>query len=114
MLHVRAVVLHHHVGFLDQPFEQFQPFWCLQIEGDALLVTVQVLEIGTVARAAEGGVALHRLRQFDLDGVGAPIGQLAHAGRAGPHAGEIQDGETGKGQGAVVRGHEVSLEVGVV
>ena len=110
VLDVRTVVLHHHVGFFDQSLEQLQPLRRLQVQGDAFLVAMQVLEIRAQPRTAQGGVAFHRLGQLDLDGIGAPVRQLAHAGRTGAHAGEVQNGETGQGQGAVVRGHDVSLE----
>ena len=38
------------------------------------------------------------LDAFDLDDVGAPIGELAHAGRTRAHAGEIDDLEAGQGK----------------
>ena len=109
VLDVRAVVLNHHVGFLDQSLEQFQAFGRLQVEGNALLVAVQVLEIRTQSRPAERVIAFHGLGKLDLDGVGTPVGQLAHTGRSGPHPGQVQHSEARKGQGAIVGSHGVSL-----
>ena len=109
VLDVRAVVFNYHVGLLDQSLEQFQAFGGLQVEGNALLVAVQVLEIGTQAWATERVIAFHGLGKLDLDGVGAPVGQLPHTGRPGPHPGEVQYGESRKGQGAIVGSHGVSL-----
>ena len=84
-------ILDHHVGFLDQPLERGQPFGRLQVERDAALVAMQVLKVRSFARAA------HRLfgvrRRFDLDDVGAPVGKLAHAGRPGAHARQIEHGK---------------------
>ncbi len=52
----------------------------LQVQRQAALVAVQVLEIRTGAWTAElRGVD----RCFDLDDIGAPVGKLPHAGRAG-------------------------------
>ncbi len=105
VLDVRAVVLYHHVGLFHQPLEQRQSLCLFQVEGDAALVAVQVLEIGPMARPPQGGVAFHRGGGFHLDHVGPPVRQLAHAGGPGPHPGQVQHGETGKGEGAVGCGH---------
>src|SRR6185312_1618430 len=78
--HVRAKVLDHDVGILRQPVQHLETFGILEVERDAALVAVQVLEIGAVPRAAEPAIALDR---FDLDDLGAPIGELPYAGRAG-------------------------------
>jgi len=51
---------------------------------------MEVLKVGTVALGGEAVV----FRILDLDAVGAPIGQLPHAGRAGAHACQIDDFES--------------------
>jgi hypothetical protein len=94
LLHSRAEILDQHVGFFDQTLEGGEPFRRLQVERDAALVAMQVLKIRSVARPA------HRLfgvrRRLDLDDIGAPIGELARAGRPGPHPRQIEHGETRK------------------
>src|SRR5260221_563531 len=102
MLHIGPEVLDHDVGVLDQPVQDLERLRLLEIEGDAPLVAVQVLEIGAVPRAAEPAIALGR---FDLDDFRAPIGELAHAGGAGAHARQIDDLEAGKRELA----HDASL-----
>ena len=91
LFHVRAKILDHHVGFLDQPLERREPLRRLQVDGDAPLVAVQIHEVRVVARPA------HRLfgirRRFDLNDVGAPVGKLAHTGRPGAHARQIEHGK---------------------
>ena len=48
----------------------------------------------------------HRRRHLDLDDLGAPVGELAHGGRSGAHARQVEDGEMREGG----RGwHEISL-----
>jgi len=56
---------------------------------------VEVLKIGAVAAAA-GGVGV-LARSLDLDDVGAPIGELAHRGRAGAMGGQVDDPEAVQG-----------------
>ena len=77
VLHVGPEVLDHHVGLLDQAQEDREAFRRLQVERDAALVAVQVLEV----RPSRGppGLAAPPLRRLDLDDVGAPVGELAHA-----------------------------------
>src|SRR5258708_2265743 len=49
---VRPVILDHDVGGLDHPFEDIDAVFFLQIEREAPLVAMKVLEIGPVPRAA--------------------------------------------------------------
>ena len=90
VLHVGPEVLDHDVGLLDQPQERGAARRVLQVERDAALVAVQVLEVGALARAARSLAAALVRRHLDLDDVGAPVGELAHAGRAGAHAGQVE------------------------
>jgi hypothetical protein len=46
LLHVRAEILHHDIGFFDHALEGGEPFGRLQIERHAALVAVQILEVG--------------------------------------------------------------------
>ena len=95
LLHAGPEILHDHVRLPHHALERGEAFRRLEIQRQAALVAMQVLEVGALARAA------HRLfrpgRRFDLDDVGAPVGELARASRPCPHAGEVEDGETGQG-----------------
>ena len=80
-------------ALLGQPLEGCDAFRRLEIQRHAALVAVQVLKIRAVVRAA------HRLRSpaaLDLDDIGAPVGELPHAGRAGAHPRQIEHRETRK------------------
>jgi len=90
------------VGALGELEEDRQALLALQVQRHCLLVAVQVLEIGAVAPAA-GGVGV-LARHLDLDDVGAPIGELAHRGRAGAVGGQVDDREAVERQGR--RGHQ--------
>ncbi|CPK17390.1 Uncharacterised protein [Bordetella pertussis] len=92
--HVRAPVLHHHVGAGHQAPEHRHPFGLFQVERQRPLVAVQVLEIAAPAVGGEHRlVGIDARRRFDPDHVRAEIGQHAHTGRAGPHARQVQDAE---------------------
>ena len=45
-------------------------------------------------------------RHLDLDDIGAPIGELSHAGGAGPDPGEVEDGEARKRLGSLGKRHD--------
>ena len=94
LLHVGPEILHHDVGFLDHALEGGQPRGRFQVQRHAALVAMQILKVAALARPA------HRFfdarRRLDLDDVGAPVGELAHAGRSRPHAGEIEHGKSRK------------------
>ena len=103
-LHVRPIVLDDDIRLLDELLERRDAFLALQVERDAALVAVQILKIRTQPRPAH--VALFDVfRRLDLDDIGAPIGELAHAGRAGTHACQIENGEAGQGFGSTRRRH---------
>ena len=93
VLDVGAEVLDHYVGALDQAQQDVPPFRRLEVQGQAPLVAVQVLEVRSGARAAEPVAVRALIGQLDLDHVGAPVGELAHAGRAGAHARQVDHGE---------------------
>ena len=92
-LHVGTVILHHHVGALDEAHERGAAGGLLQIEGHRPLVAMEVLEVRTVPRAAHAFGLVGHGGRLDLDDPGSPVRELAHCGRAGPHPGEIEHGE---------------------
>ena len=107
-LDVGAEILNHHVGLLGQAPEGLKSPGVLQIERHCPLVAVQVLEIRTMARPARLLAAGVLYQGVDLDDVGAPIGELAHAGRPGADAGKVEHGETGQGLRGAREGHSVA------
>ena len=91
MLHVGAVVLDDHVGALDEALENLAPFRRFEIERQATLVAMQILEVEPVPRTDFGGGVVGR---FDLEHVGAPIGELPHGRRTGARPRQIDHLET--------------------
>src|SRR4029077_19577979 len=81
-------ILDHDIGFLDHALERSQALRRLEVERHTALVAVQVLKIRALARASH--LIFDAGRGFDLDDVGAPIGELANAGRARTHAAEVE------------------------
>ena len=99
VLHVGAVILHHHIGLGDHAAGTAPcPSGCFRLMRDAALVAMDMLEVRPVPLAAHALAGVDLLRRLDLDDVGAPIGQLADAGGAGAHAGEVEHGEAGQRQ----------------
>ena len=78
---------------VDQALEHALGFGQLEVEGHRTLVAVQVLHVRAEARPAHCFVRVDSRGRLDLDHVGAEVGELAHAGRAGPDAREIEDAE---------------------
>jgi hypothetical protein len=104
-LYIGAKVLDHDIGFLSHTPEDIPALGIFQIERHRALVAVQILEVGTVARAARllsGGVLRQRI---DLDDIRSPVRQLPHAGRSGPDAGQVENGKAGKGLRGTMEGH---------
>ena len=95
VLHVGAEVLDHDVRAAREPHEQLPPARLLQIQREAALVAVQVLEVEAVAVAAQRLLAGRR-RALDLDHVRAPVGELAHGGGSGARTAQIQDLDSGE------------------
>jgi hypothetical protein len=96
-LDVGAEIFDHHVGLFHKPPKHFEALPVLQVERHGPLVPVQVLEIGTMPRAARlfaGGI-LHQ--GIDLDDIGAPVRKLPHTGRPGADPGKVEHGEAGQG-----------------
>jgi hypothetical protein len=109
-LHIRAEVLHHHVGLGGEPAKGCRSLRRLQVERDAALVAMQVLEIGPVARAPQGFADIQVLGQLDLDDIGAPIGQLANGRGTGADTRQVEDSEARKGAGSVRNGHVLTSQ----
>ena len=61
------------------------------------------------ARLLAGGVLQQRI---DLDDIGAPIRELAHASRPGADPGEVEHGEAGEGLRGAREGHSGGLRNG--
>ena len=89
-------VYEHIDGYVMQTVHDGEAVRGFEVEGEAALVTVEVLEVGAVAGAAQAGIAVGG---FDLDDIGAPVRELADAGRAGADAREVDDLEAGEGEG---------------
>ena len=87
-------ILNQHIAVLHQTFEDLHSFFIFGIDGDRALVAVQHREIETVrtrniAELSAGDVT--HARPFDLDDVGAHIGEQLRAGRSRLHMGEIEN-----------------------
>ena len=106
----RQIVLHQHVGVLQQRCQDGASFGPRQVEAERALAAVDGTEIGGVAGIVERRAEQPRLvarRRLDLDHVGAVIGQHLGAERAGQHARQVDDPKTGqRTAGEVVSGHE--------
>ena len=105
VLHVGPEVLDHDVGLFDQPLEGRETLRRFQIERHAAFVALKILEVGAFARTARPLAFREMRRRLDLDDVGAPVGELAHAGRPRAHARQIENGEAGKGLGGLGKRH---------
>src|SRR5262245_942414 len=92
-LHVGPEVLDHDVGLFHHAQKRFEPFLRLQVQRHAALVAMKVLEIRTLARTTGSLSGHQRGRLLDLDDVGTPVSELAHAGRARPDLGQVEDGK---------------------
>ena len=92
--HAGAEVLHHHIGFGDKALHQRDRLRILQIEREAAFAGIELPEVGAVA-GAQGGAHAHVVAfgRFDLDDIGAEVGEQARAVRAGQHDREVEDAD---------------------
>src|SRR6266478_9831712 len=97
MLYGRAKVLDDNVGLLRELEKNRFALLGLQVERQAALVAVQVLEIEPLA-SRTGHITPRLARRLDLDDVGAPIGELANRSRPGAGMTQIENGVTGQRQ----------------
>ena len=102
-------ILDQHIGGLDHAVQDRQPFRLLQIERERALAAVGAEKEAALARQARRKLAQHvALRRFDLDHVGAEIGQQRAAIGAGEIAAQIEDGDAVERPGRFVRHHRPS------
>ena len=81
----------------------FHLFWDLPGEFAAVSATVEVVIAPTVPRLyfwALQASFVEAGRHLDLDHLCAPVGELANAGRAGAHAGQVDHFDMRKGGGS--------------
>ncbi|MNN21727.1 hypothetical protein D3C81_1350590 [compost metagenome] len=114
--HAGAEVLDDDVGTIDQLAHNADALGRLQVHGNRTLVAIDALEIAAVVaqrvvfteRAGEArAVAGHG---FDLDDVGAVVGQDLRAERAGEHLREVDDAQAGqRTRGLRPGGHAATL-----
>src|SRR5262249_41624323 len=78
-LHLRAEIFDNEIRLLGQFHKDRLTVRAFQIERQAALVAMQVLKVETLAPRA-GDVVGRGPGRFDLDDVGAPIGELPHRG----------------------------------
>jgi hypothetical protein len=87
-------ILDQHIAVLDQAIEDFLALGVLGVDRDRTLVAVQHREVERVlalhvAELGAGDVA--DARTFDLDAVGAHVGEKLRAGRSRLHVREVED-----------------------
>src|SRR5262249_1108728 len=111
VFHIGTEILDHDIGLLNHALERTEPLRRFQIKRDAALVAMQVLKVGTVAWSAWTLAFFQMRRRLDLDDVGTPITELPDARGARAYAGEIKDGEAGKGLGGPGKRHLLGSEV---
>ena len=94
------VVFHHHVDLRDHRVDEFARAGLVDVDREAELAVVVleviaalagVLVLGRKRLEAAGADAIAGRREFDLDDLGAHLGQHARAGRPGNELGEVQD-----------------------
>ena len=95
----RAEILDDDICGLSQLKEDREPVLGLQVERQAALVAMEILEIEPVA-ARPGHIAAVVAAPLDLDDIGAPIGELAHRGRPGAGMGQVENGVFRQRQGS--------------
>jgi hypothetical protein len=116
-LDVRPEVFSDHIRAPDELFENFQSIRVFQVQREAALVAMQILEVGAGALAAPAVGHVQPRRRLDLDHIRAPVGELAHRRRAGTHPRQVDDTEAGQRAAALCSGviaHDFSLQKQVV
>ena len=100
------------IGLLHQAADEVAAFFRLQIERQAFLAAVARREIaaavGTIDAVLERAADAHRIRAghaFDLDDLGAEIGEDFRAERAGAGPGQVAEADAAQ----EVRAHRLSL-----
>lgn len=96
--HAGAVVFQHHIGALQEGFEDCAVLGGLQVQRDRGFVRVQRGEIGafTGHEGREGAGVIAGSGAFKLDHFGPKIGKGVAGERTGQHIGKVQNGDAGK------------------
>ena len=98
--HAGAEILDHDIGGRDQAADDLDRLGPLQVEDDALLAGVELAEGGAGAVAQRRARPHHvALGGFELDHLGAEIGQQPRAMRPGDRRREIHDPQAVEGAG---------------
>ena len=96
----RRVVFHNHVDLRDHRIDKFTRAGLVDVNRKAELAVVVlkviaalagVLVLGRKRLESSGAHAVAGRREFDLDDLGAHLGQHARAGRSGNELGEVED-----------------------
>src|SRR3989441_6495177 len=106
LLHAGAVVLHDDIRILRELLEDRHALRVSEVERQAPLVTVQILEVEAMAVAAHA-VACAPAGHFDFDRLRPPVDQLPHTRGAGPGACQVEDFEPGQRERLV--GHSAGM-----
>ena len=88
IFHIRPIIFQHDVRFRRHAEEDRPPLVGFQVERQAALVAMQVLEVAAVAMAHVLAIVV---RSFDLDDVRAPVGELTRSRGTRARAREIED-----------------------
>ena len=89
MFDAGPVVLDYYICVLNHALKDLDCIGILKVKGEAALVALQILEIGSVSGATHYVATFDRLRDLYLDHIGSPIGQLAHSGWPRPRTGQV-------------------------
>ena len=96
--HARAVVLDQHVRLAQQVGQDRLALIGVEIEGDRLLVAIELGEVPAEA-VPDRALAAHRIAapgRLDLDHLGAEVGEQLGAERARDDAGEVDHANPGE------------------
>ena len=104
VFHGRAEILHHHIGLGGELLKDFHAVFGFEIERQATLVALQVLKIRSGARAAHGAFIV-AARYLDLDDIGTPVGELAHASGTRAHPRQIEHAVRRQGGACGIKCH---------
>src|SRR4030095_15846685 len=96
-----------HVGALEQTGQDGLALLGVEIEGDRLLVPVELREVPRQAFHDRALLAerIALARRLDLDHLGPHVAEEHAAERARENAGQVDDAETGQGQGRILLPH---------
>src|SRR5258706_11659230 len=96
MLDARPIIFDHDIRLRDESLEDRNAIWAFQIQRNAALVALQILEVGAMAPIERTPVAVRISGLLDFQNVRAPVRELSRRGGAGACACQIKHRETGK------------------